>query len=367
MKKISFLFGSGISLSANLPDVNTITKDLLTKDPFNNNNIDKITDLSQEKIKNYKKFLKKLSNYCIALNLNNTYEDLYYFTESIQKSLCLKEYGDFFVNFFIESIKYDIPKLIDEKKLKENKNDISFSFGQFIFDLNIYIQKFVAYKLQNIGNSEPINRFLNMLLKEEDSNYDLFTLNHDILLETGLIEKPNYNTGFGKNNKFSIDNFKNTSYRFNIFKLHGSINWNRIRDDKGKDHIYITDPDKPADDHLNPTPNFIMGTFNKYEKYTFGIPYDLFHEFRVRLAKIKTLHICGYGFHDQGVNLILLEWMERDSDNEIHIFHEDRNSLIGDSNVFVGWKWEKRIANGQIKIIEKYFEKIEWEEIVNPL
>jgi len=370
MIKISFLFGSGISLSSKLPDVSTITNKLLTEGFFYSTYTDKITYPSPEKVKHYKFFLKRLSNYCITLNLNNTYEDLFYFTKSIEDSLCQKECGDFFVNFFIDNIKHDLPNLVDEENIKINKNNIYSSFEQFIFELNVYIQKFVENKLHHTDKLENINRFINMLLKEEKSNYDFFTLNHDLLLETSLENlkrKNDFNTGFGNDNKFSISNFENTSCRFNILKLHGSINWNRKRDDNGKDHIFTTDPANPFDNHLNPTPNLVMGTFNKFKLYSYGIFYDLLHEFRSRLSQTNKLFVCGYGFRDEGINSVLLEWMERDSDNELHIFHEDRNSLIGNSNVFVGWKWEKRLINGQIKIIEKYFEKIEWENIINPL
>jgi hypothetical protein len=364
MKKISFLFGSGISLSANLPNVSTITNELLTKDFFYCKYGDKITDPTQEEIKYYKKFLKKISSFCIALDLNNTYEDIYYLTKSIEDTLCQKEYGDFFVNFFIESIKYDLPNLIDEKELKTNKNNIYFSFEQFIFKLNWYIQNFVANKLRQTHNLEHIDRFIKMLMKEEKFNYDIFTLNHDILLETSLKKNDvDPNTGFGKNNKFSIDNFRNTSSQFNFFKLHGSVDWNRKRNDNGKDYIFTTNPANPFDNHLDPSSNFVMGTFNKFKLYSYGIFYDLLHEFRSRLSQTNKLFVCGYGFRDEGINSVLLEWMERDSENILQIFHEDRNSLIGNSNVFVGWEWKKRIDNEQIIFKQKYFKKIEKEDL----
>lgn len=364
MKKISFLFGSGISLSSKLPDVRTITIKLLSEDYFYSTYTDKITYPSQEKVQHYKKFLKKLSNYCIALNLNNTYEDLFYFTKSIEKSLCHKECGDFFVNFFIDNIMHDLPNLVDDENIKINKNIIYSSFKQFIFELNLYIQKFVANNLRRADKLEDIGRFINMLLENDNYKCDIFTLNHDILLESSLKEKgKDYNVGFGKNNKFQIENFIKSTFQFNIFKLHGSINWNRGKDVNRKDYIFETDSSTPFNKHSDTSPYFIMGTFNKYELYSYGIFYDLAHEFRSRLSQTNKLFVSGYGFRDEGINSVLLEWMEKGSENEIHIFHKSKNSLIGSSNVFVGWEWKKRLTSGQIKIIEKYFEKIEWEDI----
>ena len=370
MKKLTFLFGSGISLSANLPNVSTITNELLTKDFFYSGYGDHVTYPQRNTVHKYKKFLKKLSNYCVSLNLNNSYEDLFYITTSIQDSLDQREFGNFYVNYFINSIKFVLTEIIDEKNKKNNKNDINSAFKQFIFELNVYIQKFVAKKLRPSENNVYINSFISKL--KDEYSYNIFTLNHDLLLETGLKEKEKekgiyVNTGFGKNNKFSIDNFKDTSSQFNIFKLHGSINWNRGKDVNRKDYIFETDSSTPFNKHTDTSPYFIMGTFNKYELYTYGIFYDLFHEFRVRLSKTNTLYICGYGFRDEGVNSVLLEWMEKDSNNKIKIFHKDKQNLISNSNVFTGWEWDKRIAKKQIKIIKKYFENIEWKDIVNSL
>lgn len=359
MEKISFLLGSGISLSSKLPDVSTITNELLAYSDIPKN----ITPLLQDRIKHYKQFLNMLSSYCTALNLNNTYEDLYFYTQSIEKILDTGKCGNFFVKHFIESIKYDLPTLIDKRTLKD-QCDLNHALKDFIFQFNIYFRNIVANKLRCADNLEDINRFIKMLLKEEKFNFDLFTLNHDLLLETSLKEQSiYYNTGFGKNNKFSIDNYKDTSSRFNIFKLHGSINWNRKRNDKNKDCIFITDPANPADGHSDPTTNFIMGTFNKYELYSYGIFYDLFHEFRIRLSKTNKLLVCGYGFRDEGVNSVLLEWMEKDLTNKLLIFHNNEDSLRSNSNVFTGWEWDERIANKQIKILKNGFEDIKWEDI----
>ncbi|MCK4358750.1 MAG: SIR2 family protein [Candidatus Cloacimonetes bacterium] len=361
MKKMNFLFGSGISLSANLPNVSSITNDLLTNSEiFNYPN-----DPSQEEIKYYRKFLKKLSNYCIALNLNNTYEDLYYLTKSIEDTLPLGKYADFFVNFFREKIKYDLPTLIDEKTLKIHDNNLDFCLEQFIIHLNWYIENFVANKLQHADNLEHINRFINMLLKEENFNYDFFTLNHDILLETSLKKKNDVdpNTGFGKNNIFSIDNFKNPSHRFNILKLHGSINWNRKRDYNGKDYIFTIDPANPIYDQLDPSNTIVIGTFNKFKLYSYGIFYDLFHEFKSRLSQMNLLFVCGYGFRDEGINYTILEWLLKNDVNKLIIFHKDKDSLIGNANVSVGWEWKKCINSKQIIFKQKYFEDIEWKDM----
>ncbi|MBL7086106.1 MAG: SIR2 family protein [Candidatus Cloacimonetes bacterium] len=360
MKKMSFLFGSGISLSANLPNVSTITNDLLTNSEVFSN----LNDPSQEEIKYYKKFLKKLSNLCIALDLNNTYEDLYYLTKSIEDTLCLGKYSDFFVNFFIESIKYDLPNLIDEKELKTNKNDIYCSFAQFIFKLNWYIKNFVANKLQHANNLEHINRFINMLLKEEKFNYDFFTLNHDILLETSFKKNDvDPNTGFGKNNKFSSDNFKNISCRFNILKLHGSINWNRKRDENNVDCIFETDPSIPNHSHLDPSNTIVIGTFNKFKLYSYGIFYDLFHEFKSRLSQMNLLFVCGYGFRDEGVNYTILEWLLKDAVNKLIIFHKDKDSLKYISNVSFRSNCDEFEKHNKIIFKHKYFEDIEWKDM----
>jgi len=356
MPRISFLFGSGISLSAKLPNVDTITDKLLTEYDYNNANY----DFSQKKVEFYQKFLQKLAYYSIALKLNFTYEDLYYITKSIEDNLSNKKFGNFFITYFLDSIKYDLPNLIDKKTLQTEFYDIDASFFQFITGLNWYIKNFVADKLKAIENLEAVNNFVKMLQQEKNYKYDIFTLNHDILLETSL--KKNHeisNTGFGDENKFSISNFADSVSRFNIFKLHGSIDWNRKRDINEKDYIFTMNPVNPADGHLDPTPHYVIGTFNKYEIYSYGIFYDLFREFRSRLSKTNLLIICGYGFRDEGVNSILLEWIINNSANKLYIFHKNKKSLIGNSNMFTGWDWESE----QIIFNSKYFEDIEWNDI----
>ena len=125
MSRISFLFGSGISVSAKLPRVKEITDKLLTEYDYNDANY----DFSQKKvIKFYQKFLQKLADYSIALKLNFTYEVLYYITKSIEDNLSNKKFGNFFITYFLDSIKYDLPNLIDKKTLQTKFYDIDASF-----------------------------------------------------------------------------------------------------------------------------------------------------------------------------------------------------------------------------------------------
>lgn len=371
MNKLHFLFGSGISKSAGLPDVNTLTKDLIS------NSIDLNTLNnpfgSREDILYYRKFLGWLSNYCVSLNMNNTYEDLFFITQSIEDTINLGKDGNFLSKNLIENYKFEFVKFLSEESLSIHNNDFDLCFSQFIYGVNWYIKEIIVRKLSisDQTNLEDIEKYIDILSKNDDYNYDIFTLNHDILLETILLKlslkEILLNTGFGMNNSFSIKNFKDFPERFNIFKLHGSINWNRSKDNSGNDYIFEVKLFEDRIKSYDPSNKILIGTFNKFEAYSYGIFYDLFLEFRKSLSSTNLLFVCGYGFHDEGVNSIILEWMSKDRKNKLVIIHPNKYSLINHANVPVGWKWNEFIKEDRLIFKPKFFENIDWDDIAESL
>lgn len=122
-------------------------------------------------------------------------------------------------------------------------------------------------------------------------NVDIFTLNHDILLEQYLSTiNIQVNDGFGtpqKNSKryWKPELFETSDLKIRLFKLHGSINWFAFTQHNKRELEEIAIPldwDIWHTKDLNgqrqwPTggrPKFLAGTFNKILNYSLDVYAD---------------------------------------------------------------------------------------------
>lgn len=158
---------------------------------------------------------------------------------------------------------------------------------------------------------------------------DIFTLNHDLLVEARLDEREiAYADGFGEKVGLDLhfwdDSFERAPVR--LYKLHGSIDWYWYNLPDAPDRSDCParctgDPAHPRDDagsrfndRIWPAfdPVYLTGIGAKFRGYQVEPYADLFGHFQTRLRAANNVVVAGYGFGDSGINDRLLAWIRRD-------------------------------------------------------
>jgi hypothetical protein len=192
----------------------------------------------------------------------------------------------------------------------------------------------VAYKLRNSNPPQGLDVIKDTALSENLSSLNIFTLNHDLLIER-LFKDSNvrYTDGFAREDGdvlfFDSSSF-NTPEKVIMLKLHGSLNWldyQRDGDVIARTAISKGDPSYSRDAdgrYLNTTddkPQFLSGLLVKEDLYTKGAFAEIFWQFWKILKQTKYLITCGYGFGDAGVNSRIYNWLAEDSSRRIVLLH----------------------------------------------
>ena len=155
----------------------------------------------------------------------------------------------------------------------------------------------------------------------EISSLDLFTVNHDTVIEHYLkgceIE---YTDGFGPPvngvRYWSREAIERSCDCVRLLKLHGSVNWFQFEHQEvgiavdGGYSVYKNRNGQERQHRPPHRPMVLVGTYNKMRHYTSGIYADLYFEFRRAFRETDRLVVCGYGFGDKGINKQLIEWAD---------------------------------------------------------
>lgn len=335
MKSISLILGAGFSVYAQIADrkkVNEQLKDLKAKDfiistvgiaYFIPENYPNSNWLSVSE--------RNFIEYFIARYLTNNsdfdYEKFYDYCMDLYKNHATSQELDIIHNnYLIENPYYRIDKL--------NSISILIRTIDQLIDNILYNDK----DLFENGIIDKYKGFLNIIQKLIDDGYEIniFTLNHDLLLEklfsTSLTYT--YNDGFQYfktpyhikqgNQEIRISYFtKNFNSNINIFKLHGSIDNYLINSSEPFDMVKIpkrlnilelyrekVDGTRQFEEHLWTLyqPNFLSGDKTKVDEYKSHKYYlDVFDEFSLRLKKADFLLCIGYGLMDHEINNKIFE------------------------------------------------------------
>lgn len=235
--------------------------------------------------------------------------------------------------------------------------------------------------------SEDLVLYADLLNCSYVGGLDLFTLNHDTLLEDYFSSrKCDFVDGFEPSSDmhacWSSSLLSDDSKKVRIYKLHGSVNWfwlyyeaptenqmnatgngftgeqsigppflckvhdvneaRRLDCWKDKDGKEVSIENK----HLG----FLVGSENKYYSYTSAPYLNLMNQFQEQLEKHNKIVIIGYGWGDRAINHILQEWARSDQSREIMLI------TSGDE-----WRYQIGCPRSRIKYV-----KNEGLESVNP-
>ncbi|MBI3189440.1 MAG: SIR2 family protein, partial [Ignavibacteriales bacterium] len=388
-EKIGFLFGSGISFPAKLPSMDEITQILL-----NGEGVIRHTDetyylsenkseyfLSGEYIPRVTAFLGRIKTEIDSYYSEDThktnYEDIYYVVSQIKDSE-LKDYDNPAIKPLIDRIYPDIKSLLDKQ---ENDTHYDWTLLDLATESTNCIRDVVWRCLlrspERLDHLQVISDACN---DKNIANVDIFTLNHDILLEQYFSNTDiRVNDGFGppqENNKryWNPELFEKNEYKVRLFKLHGSINWftfNR-NDKRGLEEIAILldwdiwhtkDLSGKRQWPAGGRPKFLAGTFNKMLNYSFDIYADQHYQFHKSLRGTKNLIVCGYGFHDKGINIKIAEWLYADERCKLIVIHPKPDDLVSSARGVISNNWDSWETANKLQVINKGIEEINWDLI----
>jgi hypothetical protein len=314
-KEFIFLFGSGISYISDAPSIECITKSLTEEEWYKHTNSlyylcdstsGKIPSDDVEEIKNLIKIIKN------TVDSKINYEEILHILNSI-----------------IDDINYN--KVISYHSVFESISKISNRNIIELIDSTIrFIQCIVFHKLYKINKTEGLDILLE--LKSRNYNYNIATLNHDLVVEKYLTSFDiKYTDGLIEDAKQSSVSFSNTEF-VEIYKLHGSINWRTFLDQPMKFFIKSNKPTEIITNNDSIIPDMeiskiLSGTTEKPANYFSGIYKKIFIRLFEKLDTTNTLIISGYGWKDIGINQIIFDWIYEKEENKCLLLYEDDNFI----------------------------------------
>ena len=202
---------------------------------------------------------------------------------------------------------------------------------------------------------------------------DIFTLNHDLLVEEELASaKVKFSDGFGKTNggmtEFSWD-WNTAQAKVDLFKLHGSINWHIVREPKQDIACRIDNDFESCRNRkgklirtLTTTPLFLTGTIVKERAYGQALFGDLFRKFHDVLEQHRTLICCGYGWSDKGINTRLDQWLRNGRENRLVILHAQRGEPLEKKSFWIN-RWDAQHKAKKVVVIEKWLPQVKIDQL----
>ena len=289
------------------------------------------------------------------------------------------------IHSFVNELRTNILPLITAAK--ENNDDpdkpwipcLPDNFPTLLQDTCNYIADIVWKKLCHQPRPESISHLkviANACISVDTTS--ISTLCHDNHVETFLREQGLVlSDGFSEqetgvrywNNDFSSGD------KTPFIKLHGSVDWFRLRPDYGDWYdekigvvplTYDYNHTQTEDGNLQLPPDgrpmLLVGTFNKIQDYNTGIYRELHYRFRSTLNEAKQLVICGYSFGDKGINSEIIDWYYKEQGRRLIIIHRNPDVLEANARGAIRNKWSSWEDKGSLLFIEKQFEDVNIDE-----
>jgi len=397
-RKIVFLLGSGISIPAGMPKLDKITERVLSGEgiyyhegdfssnvrPYVEPAKKRLEEEQKENVRRIVRFLHRLKVEIYyyyerhKFKLDTNYEDLYYMALQIFDSQ-IGNYDNPAVQALVDKIFPEIKSLLEKNNFRHE-----WTLSELAEIATQYIEYVVSDELNN-KQLQPLDYLgcIKEACEDDDfSNVDIFTLNHDTVLETYFKRDGiQFTDGFfkpdgEKHRYWEPSLFNCESFKVRLFKLHGSINWFRFEPEGAKDrsdeligipsgmrNYRIEDSKGRILDAIDKRPILLIGVYNKMLEYTSGIFEELHYQFYRSLRQVKQLVICGYGFGDRGINNKIIEWICSSHNHRIILVNPEPEIVRNKAGGSIRKEWEKWIGENKLKLIPKEIEKTSWKEI----
>lgn len=371
MKRAAFFFGSGISRLSGAPTVDAITESLLEGAwrPHTDGRFYPLPSregaLSVGVAKDAQDFLRILKDAIDPVleareHRKSHYEDLYSAVLQIVQDEMWENVNPLIAKN-VELIRAATAHLHVRGHAHIDDNRFA-SLADRVADL---VQWTVSYGLRSA--MRPVGIGAVSATAHAVDELDIFSLNHDLLLEAELAAAGIDQTdGFGAqrgNVRVFDGQWDSGAKPIRLMKLHGSINWYLFRfpnwDQYAKVHGSPDDcvgDDGKRLDVLDRKPLFLTGTNVKEQAYGIGLFGEMFGEFRKRISNHRTLICCGYGWGDKGINIRLNQWLRDAAENRIVILHNDPDDLLWQKR-FWYFRWDDLVNAGKVVVIPKWLSE----------
>lgn len=401
--RISFLFGAGISVAVGMPSTKDITMNVLREEYFNKikNNGTHYDEFPQEVLF----YIKQLKN--IAVNNNPhtkwydpngtkrhsvNYEDIYYMLIQVLEHVSgdFNTYGKMLVD--LTEYKAIVDKWQFQGTHAHYSKELYFSIlaEDYIWCVVVDMLKTHANNLDKL-KLERLIMIVHACKDEQFSHVDIFTLNHDLVMEQLLKDNGiEYTDGF-ENIDGNIRKWNPKIYdagdanKISLFKLHGSLDWKylvkktptekvrhflavTVEDNKHGTGIFDSERNEYGIGREN---ELLIGSENKIREYMIEKYWELHFRFRQRLRETDALVVSGYSFGDSSINSQLLEWLINENGKKLLVIDN------GDEEEFVeqlGYEfkmdysgttglWESLKQDGKIEYIGDGVENQKWSDM----
>lgn len=303
------------------------------------------------------------------------YEDIAYLSIQIRDNRTESENPA--VQAFIEKILPEVaPYFLSETMdpLDEAKP------GGLFWEAANYIKCVVWNELSRFAKSRAhLNCLVDACRSSEVSSVDIFSLNHDMLIERALeYSGIKYVDGF----RLPVNGvrywrpqlYEQPDSPPRLFKLHGSVNWFRFRDNEktgrnpygipiGQDHFHTRAPNGEMQWPMDSCPELLVGTFNKTVAYNSGIFAEVHNLFFRSLPGVDLLIVAGYGFGDKGINSRVVDFMADRPSKKMFVIDPDLNGLKTRARGAIGNRWDQWVSGGRLKGFPKGIEALTWHEL----
>ncbi|MBI5867530.1 MAG: SIR2 family protein [candidate division Zixibacteria bacterium] len=168
-----------------------------------------------------------------------------------------------------------------------------------------------------------------------------------------------------------------------LLKLHGSLDWHWVIH---REHQKISSllargtlesleesvllGGNSSSDHweVNDRSVLLVGSYNKTERYTSGVFGEVFWHARREIMGTPRLLVCGYGFRDVGVNLLLVDWASGNPDGRLVVLaHRGVDELTAKMDPWMR-RWYKVLGTeGVLRSIEHVsIQDLSWSDHIAP-
>ena len=301
------------------------------------------------------------------------YEDLFYLADQLYSEV-MGEAENPALKAFECQFRSNVTPLLE-------RSDLAWSYRDLLTETKNYITDTVRQCLSQTAQSHYHLKVIHEVCARGLVS-TIATLCHDTHVERYLVDKGILlSDGFSEEQagvRYWVGDFSNTE-SVSFLKLHGSVNWFRLRPDGSKhwhdDRIGIPlngDPDhtRRPDGTLQMSQYsgrdmVLIGTFNKLSDYGRGIFGDLHYRFRSSIRSCCRLVVCGYSFGDKGINSEITEWMYAKRGRRLVVIHPHPEELANQARGAIRNKWDTWEEQGSVTTIPKRIECVEIDELLS--